>query len=47
MILQGTFLFVFDLVMYGINRNQVKIDINPWIDSLNAMAGLSLVYTFS
>jgi hypothetical protein len=45
MILQGTFLFVFDLVMYGINRNQVKIDINPLIDSLNAMAGLSVHYT--
>lgn len=46
MILQGSFLFIFDLAMYGINHQMVKIDINPWIDSLNTMTGLSVKYTF-
>lgn len=45
-ILQGAFLFAFDLAMYGINQHYIKLNVNPWFDSLNSISGLTLSYSF-
>jgi hypothetical protein len=45
-ILQGAFLFAFDLAMYGINSQYIKLNVQPWFDSIYPVSGLSLSYSF-
>ncbi len=46
LILQGGFLFVFDIVKYAIHHNYFKINISPWLDTLTLANGFTLTYTF-
>ena len=39
LILQGAFLFVFDIVLYFIHRNHASLELFPLIDKLGASAG--------
>jgi hypothetical protein len=45
-VLQGAFLFAFDLAMYSINQQYININVQPWFNSLNSISGLSLSYSF-
>lgn len=46
LILQGSFLLLFDIALFAINQHNFNFKVAPWIDTLNITSGIIISYTF-
>lgn len=45
LILQGSFLLLFDFAMFAINQHHYNLKVVPWIDTFNAAQGITLSFS--